>query len=1436
MNAKRPFRLTLKSRSADTKSRNTNKEEYVHPLAGQQDLLRQQYSKQLKDIPLSEEVSSCDLGDDATDDMAGPSSLHTTPDRSDVETLSGTRNWFGSLDTDEESILSIPSPTEANFGSLFTSVQDVFQQQQEKQQNESSKSEFIVNRQVTQQPLSTLSPEKKQAELLQMLSSANTSSSAREGGILSRLKRISKKEKSRALREASGLDLQPVTIFSEASGPPKSPKSSDIHNLEADPLLTLRKAVTEQIPNLQRPRGDRIKSVQPSLVDDESIMGRNSMAASLLDFETFDEEEDWRNMPDLQSIHSHLGMVDNVDTEEDGQEDQDFSLDTIPGSFLEDADYSTSEDLSQDHGSMAPIEFGGDLSQVEIEPSTPAETAFHEADRSEYSAALSRQPSMYSSNLNDRLSNIKLEEDEEEEVATPRAIVEESSNSYFPSAPLLTPQTSSAQSIASLASISTPTKEEPVKKYDWYQNANLNAQQRYYFLRNVFSRELIWEFERLFLVFNTTSLFQPSPRASLPRTDLSYFKSDAKTITPDLPLMRFLYKNVLSTCPIFGPAQPIEGAAAIRARKAGAKKFMDEALLPLLRFRQKASLSIAIDIHGEWSNEVFDSPSTTGVMIGSLFKTLTRLMVALVPDNRSQACAWSTVPIPSSAAYLRHRLAPSKLKQGGMEVNVVGARLRSSPKECELLLSVRRFGFPPHYVVRTENDFYQYARALAEELGRRTRIRPVPPPFNDELLLTELIQNSKDENVTVSDRSLNGSPTRRNGQQERFYSKANSSSSSLRSPASPVPGSSGSLSRLQGNNRSSASFGSASSTRLSNEQQLNQPSSSLAAASSQAKALLPEKSRFLYRSKAVTTESSTEINSATSQTTLDSSNNIVPTTGSAPETRDDESRRKQLRSWLRDALSVKGAGHANETKSFLNNGAFTEKDVRSATKRDVERRSTIDIRLIQERELSTINAPDEIVELQKEMKTLWRDCVEGDGLLKALEAVKVHDTFSALPLPYQRVISWTNLQVAQFVHHTFLNSHEARSNFDRAAEFLQCIPWKALSLALREPTGLMIQKIKGNLSQEFIIKKILALQLDDVPAKKLDRELMTLKKRLGSTITRKLQGFVEGTEWQKRVIRKASKRNNIPLVAAIVRGDDKPLLAADGIKRVVKATRVYQEFMITRPNYEEKRAKQRVNSEVRLICDMQYTLKLLSLRRNGEKIRIALKEELRAPIQAFLEPLFSLLKRLHRSKILSSYSGGADVIMELQAFAFKLLDVLAGLKMRIQDPWRSLSTLTLLLDDVVPSWYRLLHHFSNIDNLVADLIVWLKEIISMNSKGKGEDSTMTTPTPTAAASLSMIEVAKHWQPPKGGLNQSDLNCISEHIKLGKEKRTRQMEAACRWAAGDIDADHSIQLVGEGGKTRVTPYHLSQEPQSVSIKLESLDVYLSGLRSALGHFM
>jgi hypothetical protein len=66
-----------------------------------------------------------------------------------------------------------------------------------------------------------------------------------------------------------------------------------------------------------------------------------------------------------------------------------------------------------------------------------------------------------------------------------------------------------------------------------------------------------------------------------------------------------------------------------------------------------------------------------------------------------------------------------------------------------------------------------------------------------------------------------------------------------------------------------------------------------------------------------------------------------------------------------------------------------------------------------------------------------------------------------------------------------------------------------------------------------------------------------------------------------------------------------------------------------------------------------------------------------------------------------------------------------------------------------------------------------------------------------------------------------------------------MESACRWAAGDIDADCSIQLLGEGGKTRVTPIDLNQEfapPPTTLSKQDALDVYLPGLRSALSRFM
>lgn len=1406
----------------------------MHPLAGQQDILRRQFTQQAEAGPSGSPMDAT-LGNppNESDELSGEEEPGT-----DVETMSAAEGWFSSLSADEnESLRSSPSPTEDDMDgqvSLLASVQEVLQHQLHGGAPSSSGStNFSVIRRANQPTLSMLSAEKRQAELIQLMSqdSQATSSPAREGGILRRLRRISKKEKGRA-EEAQTEELDAVDLLEDETQVSSShhfPSPADLSSLAADPAtLTLRDAAREKTPQVEGLNRERIHSIQPSLVDDESLAGRDSRPDSPLLFDDDDLEQrltmgrsEVAEVDDIQSLHGHIGFIGEGETGDeaesefddgaaagDGDKSSEWRLENIPGSFIFDGSSFSGRSVDSPSDSESKGVFAAPT--TDMEPLRPEDIVLHEDEASEYREALSRQPSSYT-DAHERFASLQVQD--EDGAATPRAAVDDGRTSYFAAAVMGSSTAPTMVGSTSSASVSTPTRQAPQvrKTYTWYQAIPLTGQQRYSFLRHIFSRELIWESQRLFLLSKSSDLFQPSSRESLPKTDLGYFKGDGKGIRPCLPLIRFLFTHVFSTCPLFGPSQPIEGAAADRARTAGARTFFDEALLPLLRFRQTIGLGCSVDIHGEWPGECFDSPNTLGVISGSLFKLVTRLTMAIVLDKKSEAWNWSAMAPPSLSAYLAHRVTPSQLKQGGMEVNIVGARLSMSSKECELLVSVRRFGFPPCFVVRTESDFYEYARGLAEELGRRSRIRAVPPPAG---------QNVPSETPNLESSVETGPAPRKAASREQIYDDQpglSAASLAFAPPVRPRPvrvGSSESIARFKGRNRSSTSLAGSASPRLSSEQL--SPTLGQQGQTASPKSTLTEKSRFFYRNKAV---SSTEINE--SQTSLSQSiaSSTIPP---APLTLDEEARRKQLRAWLRDALSVRGAGHANETLAFLSNGSFPEKDIKAATKKDVQQRMEVDDMLIKERERSAATAHDEIMELRKEMLLLWRNCVEGNELTQAHEAVKAHDTFSALPLPYQRVISWTNLQVGQFLHHTFLNSHESRRNFDRATELVQCIPWKHLSLALREPTGLMIQKVKSSLTHEFILKKILALQLEDVPAKKLDTEVLVLKKRLGSTILRKLQGYVHSEEWQRRVVRKASKLNNIPLVSAIVRGSDKPLLAAEGIKRIVSATRVYQEFLATKPTYEEHRAKAKANVDVRLICDMQRALRLLTLKRNGEKVRAALSAELKAPIQAFLEPFFSLLKRLHRTRLLNkATAGGVDAVTELQRFMFKLLDVIAGLKMRVQDAWRSVNTLTLFLDDAVPSWYQLLHRFANVDGLLLDLTMWVKGIAALFR---------------AETSIPIEEIASHWQPPKDGFNRADMTSIAELTAAAKRKRGRQMEAACRWAAGDTDADHCIQVQGEAGKTRITPYTLPTLPAVSSKTQVGLEAYLTGLRAALDNIM
>ncbi|PWN34162.1 uncharacterized protein FA14DRAFT_161661 [Meira miltonrushii] len=1313
-------------------------------------------------------------------------------------------------------------------------------------------------------------------------------STSKSAGILGRLKRISRREKRAStmdekLREGPFSVLSTPAEVKDASGSDEkltsSPGEEDAtvdakmkHSRRKSdlPIQDASRERTIEFGGVQRVHS--IHSVQPSLVDDESIAGRDSPPGSPLGSDEQWQEADLAEndlLSNIPTINEEMGITSSQDQK--APEKDDWHLTSIPGSFIVQQDNKKTELPTQDLPALEDLkiqepveEVSGTAKKGEVEDvpditiDSPAEndTAVHQQEKSEYTQALSRQTSDFgSSSSSDFLIATPAFTPsegvtEEDDAATPRAVAEPNRTSYFDAPSVISPP----------LQITTNAEFAPLTHEDtWLDKIDLAHEERHYLIRHMVNQQMRWELDRLYLVKGMDYLERPSPPNVMPKSDLAYLKLSPGQITPDLPIVRILIKHVLSTFPLFSAATPIEGAAAMRTRLTNASQFMDRGVLPLLRFLHSNSISKAVDLNGEWQDEMSDAPSTLDRMGSAIFKLTSRFITALA-DGKGHGFLWSKVPSPAEASFFAHRKPFNMLKQGGSEVNVVSSRLRTQARECDFILSVHRYGFPAGYVIRSESDFYNYAITLAQELGPQARVRPVPAPDAD-LTIQPLME---DDESLLDGRSASSSPTKdmlgtrrasiRINKVYKSNDGSSSSTSSLQNLSSPITSSLGGAPMSRDHVSHDSGVPPTRSPVLSKKSPIipqNKSTISLTSqhtkATSKRRSIDAQKSPINHSALTGSQRSGSRIFSASRPALKNSSTTDVSILASlTPITTDEESRRKQVRAWLRDTLSIRGAGHAKQTKSFLENDAFLERDLKPGSRADVQSRREVDEAEMETRKQMIEDSSRDVIELRQEMNQLWRECVEGNGFERALSAVQQNTTFSALPLPYQRVISWTNLQIAQFLHQTFLDSHEARQNFDRFQEAISCIPWKLLSLALRERTGWMMQQVQSCFLDEFVQKKIMAIMLQDVPERKLDIEIEHLRERLGTTVMKKLEVFSKSSTWQKQIVRRAAQQADIPLVAAIMRGSDKPLLSAEGIKKVVSATKHYQEFIRSQPTYAEKKAKLKANVDVRRIYDMQHALRLLCQKRDGKKIREGLKAELKPIVFALLQPLLDLLKRLHKSKLLihsstdrtsdssassikSSKDEKRDVVLDLQQFCLKLLDVLAGLRMRVQDPSRSLSTLTLLLDDAVPDWYRFLHASSLGDSLLYDFTQWLQSVASLlRFKETGESGGATDDI-----------LARFWAKPSGedksplqaeGTDRAALEALVEHAW---RKRTRQMEMGCRWATGDADGNLDIQLMGEGGKTRMTAYEMKKQKLGPTVKVQSaLEKLLPGFRAGL----
>ncbi|WFC97491.1 hypothetical protein MYAM1_000205 [Malassezia yamatoensis] len=997
---------------------------------------------------------------------------------------------------------------------------------------------------------------------------------------------------------------------------------------------------------------------------------------------------------------------------------------------------------------------------------------------------------------------------------------------------LLTPSVAPSETDPEEVAEVREQSQQPKPTRSWLLS-DLKAEEVHYFLRAIVGQELDWELDRAFLLSSFDKPVGRSRSRSAPLDDGDSRRNDfldeergsvmeldeddeeavfrrdvydsvASSEAVDLPLLRFILKNAFCTFPLFVPPERRGGHQGRRPppnKAAIARSFFFASILPILREWQARSLSAPIDRHGESDGTPFSGMSTTRAISMMLRKWTIKYITAVLrvgPGNpffeASQAhnmgWPWPSAQLLPPEAYVSYRKPTDRLRLGGFEVDVVAVRIHSA-SERDFLLRVRRPNRLDEFVVRNDTDFEEFHAKLAQELGPFVHLRPLPR-------LPGRIPNRKpptESSVTNSSRSYTSD------QDTASYDYQDTEGDTL------------SHDTYDDQSRSTSYMTEDYSD--DDDSQYSDETSTVRGGSSRG----GMDRRAMYGNR--------------------------PRPPPLYETD-----RRLLRAWLRDTLAIRTISDSQEVRAFFSIGSFNDRELDTNELLNIAERRRGDCRRIEERERDAELAGDNVLGIRRVMHRIWLDCVDGDGFLKVFDALKTTQDFWELPMSYQTVVSWGNLQIARFLYGIFVQGDESRANLARVRDMFDAIPWKKLANAMRLPASQMVGEWQKQFLRNRFLQTIFHIAFEDNPVA-MDEDLRILQQSINSdTMIRKLRAYVESPEETKRLIRQHAQRADIPLVAAIVRGSDHPKLSKSEVQRVILATRAHSDFLKTNPTAAKKKSYNDPGYE--LIVDLQRVLRLYSLHRDVTQIRGMLQDPtILDALTIFFEPLIDALVRLHRVR------GIRQDILDLRAYMLRLFDLLESLRARIQDPARSINILAAFLDRGTPGWYNFLYRWSDSDPVVFSTFAWLRHLAMTVGTGSEDlagiweppldlledptpepsmdDDVADMSTALRAASLAkLVAEGNHASsrpnaPPR--LDETLVAEIRQLAEAARRKRARQMEIACRWSAGDTEGDFSIQVFGDGtGKMRSEPF-LPKEPRPAP-KLTAIERLRKSFREAV----
>ncbi|GAA6001489.1 hypothetical protein JCM10207_006692 [Rhodosporidiobolus poonsookiae] len=735
-----------------------------------------------------------------------------------------------------------------------------------------------------------------------------------------------------------------------------------------------------------------------------------------------------------------------------------------------------------------------------------------------------------------------------------------------------------------------------------------------------------------------------------------------------------------------------------------------------------------------------------------------------------------------------------QLKWGGFEVDVVG--VRKGVFSHSYIIRVRRPARLDEYVVRSESQFIRFHRALVKSFPQ-AHIRRIPTsdPKNDTI-----IRPKPSLPTIASATSLISGPPGANGTTDGHVSESTNHSRSrlalgLRAAAMDPQNS---LTPSRTATRSSVGSTFARSLRAQSVH-----------SAGEVRAIRSQRSRSATLTSTIPPRPYSAAGSYRSFPASLTSRLTVPVEIGKKMPPHDP-RRRALRAWLKDALAVRTVGHHKETAAFLLLGSIVPKD---SDVLDIGKRELIDDARRIARLRMAQDAADRVKANHKQWALVEKEVIHGEGLSEISEALRTVSSVDKLPVKYQKVLESLRFSLAETLFDVLVTGDSSGTTFSKLKALHSSFPYFLAKQALRLKGSTLMGRALQDLllSRPFggksLLQKILAIVLDDDPAR-LAQEMDRLQARIGSaTMCEKLSIFVHDSREKKEIIRRYAEENNIELVLCIVRGADEPRLPGFELDRVTRASKAYRKFAKTKPTPLQK--AQAKDPDLRLVLDLQAFLRLASRDRDATVLREMLaQEDFAAAVEIVTKPFVQLIKRTYK------VGNGAQALSDLQRFLDQLIIIVEALRSRVQDPQKSIRILARLLARHQQAAYTFLRSIHRGETIVEEFLQWGWTASVFLRRGLAQPINLDDLVPPSH------------QEEKTYL----LEELEDLVAFHRQKRRAAFEAQCRRYAGDVDADDPVLVEGDGkGRSRVEAW-AEERPRMPS--LSEVPLYANAFKEQL----